>query len=200
MASQSRSATRTLCTARKMGRRFFIDTCAFFERAEAGLTAPLLSHHSQQCTRHAVAAVDDPRGPGLRPGSGGGVNVDLRFGGNDFTYRKLFHLLIGNCFITCHLLIETTIGRVPKFVSIGYFCGHLVTLDLLIELYPMVPFSSVVRQRCSVPPFPMYVLTTPTLLSAQWLASVCRMCRPRAIARSTSHSASGAAHIVRGRS
>ena len=62
VASQSRSETRTLCTARKMGRRFFIDTCAFFERAEAGLTAPLLSHHGQQCTGHAVAAVDDPGG------------------------------------------------------------------------------------------------------------------------------------------
>ena len=94
------------------------------------------------------------------------MNVDLRFGGNDFTYRKLFHLLIGNCFITCHLLIETTVGCVPKFVSIGYFCGHLVTFDLLIELYPMVPFSSVVRQKGSVPPLPMYVLTTPTVLSA----------------------------------
>ena len=46
------------------------------------------------------------------------VNVDLRFGGNNFTYRKLFHSLIGNCFITCHLLIETTVGCVPH---IGLF-------------------------------------------------------------------------------
>ena len=30
----------------EVGRRFFIDTCACFERAEAALTAPLLSHHS----------------------------------------------------------------------------------------------------------------------------------------------------------
>ena len=81
------------------------------------------------------------------------MNVDLRFGGNDFTYRKLFHLLIGNCFITCHLLIETTIGRVPKFVSIGYFCGHLVTSVLLIELYPMVPFPSVVPLQILRPTF-----------------------------------------------
>ena len=44
-------------------------------------------------------------------------DVDLRFGGNDFTYKKLFHLLIENCFITCHLLMETTIGRVPKFAD-----------------------------------------------------------------------------------
>ena len=31
-------------------------------------------------------------------------------------------------------------GWAPKFVSIGYFCGHLVTCILLIELEPMVPF------------------------------------------------------------
>ena len=35
--------------------------------------------------------------------------------------------------------------------------------------------------------------------AVQWLASLCRMCRPRAIARSTSHSAC-AARVVRGRS
>ena len=72
------------------------------------------------------------------------MNVDLRFGGNDFTYRKMFHLLIGNCFTTCHLLIETTVGRAPKFESSGDFLNHLVTNDLLIELSPMVPFPSVV--------------------------------------------------------
>ena len=83
---------------------------------------------------------------GLRPGSGGGVNVDLRFGGNDFTYRKLFHLLIVNCFITCHLLIETTVRRVPKFVSTKYFRSDPGTIALLIELYPMVPFPSAVLQ------------------------------------------------------
>ena len=85
----------------------------------------------------------------LRPGSGGGVNVGSDFGGNDFTYRKLFHLLIRNCFITCHLLIEATVGRAPKFVSIGYFCDHLVTNGLLIELYPMVPFPSIVLEGVS---------------------------------------------------
>ena len=81
------------------------------------------------------------------------VNVDLRFGGNNFTYRKLFHSLKGNCFITCHLLIETTVGCVPKFVSIGYFCGHLVTSVLLIELYPMIPFPSVVPLQILRPTF-----------------------------------------------
>ena len=70
----------------------------------------------------------------------------LIFGRNAFTYRKLFHLLIGNCFITCRLLIEITFGRAPKFVSIGYFCGHLVTIALLIELYPMVPFPPIVLE------------------------------------------------------
>ena len=45
---------------------------------------------------------------------------------------------------TCRLLIEITVGRAPKFVSIGYFCGHLVTIALLIELYPVVPFPSLV--------------------------------------------------------
>ena len=56
----------------------------------------------------------------------------------------MFHLLIGNCFTSCHLLIEITVERAPKFVSIGYFCGHLVTSVLLIELYPMVPFVPLV--------------------------------------------------------
>ena len=68
-------------------------------------------------------------------------------------YRKLFHLLIGNCFITCHSLIETTVRRAPKFVSIGYFCGHLVTSVLLIELYPMIPFPSVVPLQILRPTF-----------------------------------------------
>ena len=86
----------------------------------------------------------------LWPGSGGGVNVDLRFGGNGLTYRKLFQSIIGNCFITCHLLIETTVGRAPKFVSIGYFCGHLVTIALLIEIYHMVPFVLIVSHMVSV--------------------------------------------------
>ena len=89
----------------------------------------------------------------LRSGSRGGVNVDLRFGGNDFTYRNLFHLFIGNCFITCHLLIETAVGCVSKFVSIGYFCDHLVTSALLIELSSMVPFPSVVPLQILRPTF-----------------------------------------------
>ena len=62
----------------------------------------------------------------------------------------MFHLLIGNCFITYHLLIEITVGRTPKFVSIGYFCGHLVTSVLLIELYPMVSFVPLVPIAQSV--------------------------------------------------
>ena len=73
---------------------------------------------------------------------GWGPEVETGFGGNDFTYRKLFHLLIGNCFITCHLLMETTVGRAPKFESSGDFLNHLVTTGLLIELYPMVPFPT----------------------------------------------------------
>ena len=81
---------------------------------------------------------------GLGSGSGGSVNVDLKINSHPVTYRKLFHLLIGNCFITCHLLIEITVGHAPKFISIGYFCGHLVTIALLIELYPVVPFPSLV--------------------------------------------------------
>ena len=48
-------------------------------------------------------------------------------------------------------------------MSIGSYGSYLVPIALLIELYPMVSFSSVVPQRGSVPPFPMYVLTTPTL-------------------------------------
>ena len=75
------------------------------------------------------------------------MNVDLSFGGNDFTYRKLFHLLIGNCFVSSRLLIEITVRCAPKFESSGYFCDHLVTSALLIELSPMVPFASVVPPR-----------------------------------------------------
>ena len=36
--------------------------------------------------------------------------------------------------MTCPLLIEKTVGLVPKFASIGYFCDHLVTSALLMEL------------------------------------------------------------------
>ena len=77
------------------------------------------------------------------------MNVDLKVNSHPVTYRKLFHLLIGNCFITCRLLIEITVGRAPKFVSIGYFCGHLVTIALLIEIFHMVPFPCIVRHWVS---------------------------------------------------
>lgn len=43
---------------------------------------------------------------------------------------------------------------------------------------------------------PLHVMVVHAVM--QWLASLCRMCRPRAIARSTSHSAC-AARVVRGR-
>ena len=69
--------------------------------------------------------------------------------GTTFTYRKLFHLLIGNCFITCHLLIETTVRCAPKFVSTKYFRSDPGTFDLLIELYPMVPFPPIVLEGVS---------------------------------------------------
>ena len=74
----------------------------------------------------------------------------LTLAGTSLLNRKLFHLLIGNCFTSCHLLIEITVERAPKFVSIGYFCGHLVTSVLLIELYPMVPFVPLVLITQSV--------------------------------------------------
>ena len=53
----------------------------------------------------------------------------------------MFHLLIGNCFITRRLLIETTVGRAPKFVSIQSYASILNPFALLIELYPLVPFA-----------------------------------------------------------
>ena len=59
------------------------------------------------------------------------------------TYRILFHK-------SCHLLIEITIGHAPKFVSTDYFCGNLVTIVLLIELYHMVPFVLIVSHMVSV--------------------------------------------------
>ena len=83
-------------------------------------------------------------------GRGDPANVDSEIGGNDFTHRKLFHLHIGNCFISCRLLIEITFGRAPEFVSIGYFCGHLVTIALLIEIFHMVPFPPIVLNEVSV--------------------------------------------------
>ena len=43
-----------------------------------------------------------------------------------------------------------TYRHAPKFVSIGYFCGHLVTIALLIEIYHMVPFVLIVSHMVSV--------------------------------------------------
>ena len=88
-----------------------------------------LALHLAKIGRRAVAswAIRSPRGPThaarrrLGSGSGGGVNVDLKVRSHPATYRKLFHLLIGNCLITCRLLIEITVGRAPKFVSTKYF-------------------------------------------------------------------------------
>ena len=84
---------------------------------------------------------------GMGSGSGHGDPVlgDDGFGGNAFTYGKLFHLLIGNCFISCQLLMGNTSGRTPKFESIGYFSRDLVTIALLIEIFHMVPFVPVVH-------------------------------------------------------
>ena len=36
------------------------------------------------------------------------VEVDLGSGVNEITYKKWFHLLSGNCFITSYLLMEIT--------------------------------------------------------------------------------------------
>ena len=87
----------------------------------------------------------------------------------------MFHLLIGNCFISCHLLIEITVERAPKFVSIGYFCGHLVTSVLLIELYPMVPFVLLVLITQSVYIGTASAWTPATLAEASrvYSASIC---------------------------
>lgn len=43
-----------------------------------------------------------------------------------------------------------TSGRTPKFESIGYFCGDLVTIALLIEIFHMVPFPPIVLNEVSV--------------------------------------------------
>ena len=67
-----------------------------------------------------------------------GSAMHLRGRRSPFTITTRPRTSIRNCFITCHLLIETTVGRVPKFISIDYFGGHLVTIALLTELYPMV--------------------------------------------------------------
>ena len=46
---------------------------------------------------------------------------------------------------------KNTSGLAAKFVSIGYFCCHLVTIALLIEIFHMVPFPCIVCHRCSEP-------------------------------------------------
>ena len=51
----------------------------------------------------------------------GECDVDLGSGVNEFTYKKLFHLLSGNGFITSELLMENTFGRAPKFFLRGTF-------------------------------------------------------------------------------
>ena len=89
----------------------------------------------------------------LGSGSGGGVNVDLKVCSHPVTHRKLFRLHIGNCFITCRLLIEITFGRASKLESSGDFLNHLVTIALLIELYPVVPFPSIVTLKILRPTF-----------------------------------------------
>ena len=38
----------------------------------------------------------------------------------------------------------------PKFESIGYFCGGLVTIALLIEIFHMVPFLPIILNEVSV--------------------------------------------------
>ena len=68
-------------------------------------------------------------------------------------YEKLFHLLIGNCFRTSHLLIENNFGRSPKFIFRGYFFSNLGTIDVLIVLSLMVPFDSIVPFVQSKPTF-----------------------------------------------
>ena len=50
-----------------------------------------VSDDAQECASLLVARAKAKVRARLQPGSGGGVNVDLRFGGNDF-------ILIGNCF------------------------------------------------------------------------------------------------------
>ena len=95
------------------------------------------------------------------------MNVDLRFGGNDFTDRKLFHLLIGNRFITSRLLIETTVRRTPmtKVCSGAYFCVLQRTFDIFIELFHMVSFAAKVHLVVSV-----YSRGPQTAPPCQWLA------------------------------
>ena len=83
------------------------------------------------------------------------MNVDLGSGVNEFTYKKLFHLLSGNCFIlvTSYLLMDNAFGRASKFFLGGYFLSSLGTIDVLIELYPMVPLVAKVTHVVSQPTF-----------------------------------------------
>ena len=76
-----------------------------------------------------------------------------------------------------------TISR--RVGSTGYFDSDSVTSRELAEPVRMVPFSSVVPQRCSVPPCARGLLTTPTparagpyLPCAQFLSSTCAAARP----------------------
>ena len=77
---------------------------------------------------------------GCRHGQGGGENVDLLCLFTPIYLLEIVSPTKGNCFKTSHLLMENTFGRAPKFVWCGDFLWQWVTINVLIQLCPMVPF------------------------------------------------------------
>ena len=90
---------------------------------------------------------------GCRHGQGGGENVDLLCLFTPIYLLEIVSPIKGNCFKTSHLLMENNFGRSPKFFLRGYFFSNLGTIDVLIELYPMVPLVEKVPLVQSKPTF-----------------------------------------------
>ena len=81
------------------------------------------------------------------------MNVDLLCLFTPIYLMEIVSPIKGNCFKTSHLLMENNFRRAPKFVWCGDFLWQWVTIDVLIELCPMVPFVAKVTHGVSQPTF-----------------------------------------------
>ena len=82
----------------------------------------------------------DQAATGSGSGHGHPALVDHGVGGNSLTYGKLFHLLIGNCFISCRLLMGNTSGRTPKYLKVSVtFVGTWLLLLCSLRSFTWYP-------------------------------------------------------------
>ena len=81
------------------------------------------------------------------------MNVDLLSLFTPIYLLEIVSPIKGNCFKTSHLLMENNFRRAPKFVWCGDFLWQWVTIDVLIELCPMVPFVAKVTHGVTVSTF-----------------------------------------------